>query len=94
MTFFLNFIDVSLTYNAMLISTVQQNDSVIYIYIYVYIYIYTHTHILFHSGLSQDIKYSSLCYTEGPCCLSVLHIMVFWTFLQMPLLSVMHSLDL
>ena len=22
-------------------------------------------------GLSQDIKYSSLCYTVGPCCLSI-----------------------
>ena len=23
--------------------------------------------ILFHSGLSQDIEYNSLCYTVGPC---------------------------
>ena len=78
-----------LTYNAVLISTVQQNDSVIYI-----LYIYILCHILFHYGLSQDIKYSSLYYTEGPCCLSTLRIMVCLTFLQMPLLSVMHSLDL
>ena len=41
--FFLNFIDVSLTYNAMLISTVQQNDSVIYIYVCVCVYIYIYT---------------------------------------------------
>ena len=27
-------------------------------------------HILFHYGLSQDIDYSSLCYTVGPCCLT------------------------
>ena len=27
-------------------------------------------HILFHYGLSQDIEYSSLSYTIGPCCLS------------------------
>ena len=42
----------------MLISAVQQSDSVIYIYIY------THTlfHIPFPYGLSQDIQYSSLCY--------------------------------
>ena len=28
-------------------------------------------HILFHHGLSQDFEYSSLCYTVGPCCLSI-----------------------
>ena len=28
-------------------------------------------HILFHYGLSQDVEYSSLCYTGRPC-LSVL----------------------
>ena len=26
---------------------------------------------LFHDGLSQGIEYSSLCYTVGPCCLSI-----------------------
>ena len=35
-----------------------------------YTYIYS-SHILFHYGLSQDIEYSSLCYTEGPSCLSL-----------------------
>ena len=40
-----------------LISTVQQSDSVINIYILF--------HILFDYGLTQDIKYSSLCYTVG-----------------------------
>ena len=33
-------------------------------------------HILFHYGLSQDIKDSSLCYIVGPCCLSILRIIV------------------
>ena len=33
-------------------------------------------HILFHYGLLQDIKYSSLCYTVGPCCLFILYIIV------------------
>ena len=47
----------------MLISTVQQSDSVIQIYMYIYILFF---HILFHSGLSQDIGYSSLCCTVGP----------------------------
>ena len=42
----------------MLISAVQQSDSVIHIYILFY--------ILFHYGLSQDVEYSSLYYTVGP----------------------------
>ena len=34
---------------------------------------HTHTHIiffniLFHCYISQNIEYSSLCYTVGPCC--------------------------
>ena len=41
---------------------------------------YTHTHILFHIishyGLSQNIAYSSLCYTVGSSCLSILYIIV------------------
>ena len=50
-------------------------------YIYIYIHTHTHTHIhththffhiLFHNGLSQGFEYSSLCYTVGPCCLSIL----------------------
>ena len=41
-------------------------------YIYVCVYIYNiYIYILFHYGLSQDIVYSSLCYTVGPCCLSI-----------------------
>ena len=40
---------------------------------------YTHVDIsytLFHHGLSQDIDDSSLCYTVGPCCLSLLNVIV------------------
>ena len=33
-------------------------------------------YILFHYGLSQDIEYSSLCYTVGPCCLSILYMCI------------------
>ena len=40
------------------ISGVQQSVSVIY--------------ILFHCKLLQDIEYSSLCYTVGLCCLSII----------------------
>ena len=42
----------------MLVSDVQQSDSVIHIY------------ILFHYGLSEDIEYSFLCYTVRTFCLS------------------------
>ena len=48
-----------------------------WIYNVVLIFSYTHTYILlkiiFHYGLSQDIEYSSLCNTSGPCCLSILY---------------------
>ena len=39
-------------------------------------YTYILFQIFFHYRLLQDIKYSSLCYTVGPCCLSVLYIIV------------------
>ena len=38
-------------------------------YIYIFFII---CHILFNYGLSQDIGYSALCYTVGPCGLSIL----------------------
>ena len=46
-----------------LITAVQQSDSVIHVYLFFF-------HILFLYGLSQDIEYSSLCCTGGPRCLS------------------------
>ena len=49
-----------------------------------YTHIYILSHILFHYGLSQDIEYSSLCYTVGPCCLSILYIPVFICQSQTP----------
>ena len=52
----------------MLVSAVQQSDLVIHVYVLF--------PILFHFRLLQDIEYSSLCYTVGPCCLSVLYIVV------------------
>ena len=63
--------------NAVLMSAVEQSDSVIhYIYIYTFILFY----ILFHYGLSQNIEYSYLRYTVGPCYLSTLYIIVFNKF--------------
>ena len=41
------------------------------------IHTYILFYILFHCGLSQDIGFSSLCYTVGSCCLSILKIIVF-----------------
>ena len=34
------------------------------------IYMYIHFHILFHYDLSQDVEYSPLRHTVGPCCAS------------------------
>ena len=59
----------------MLISAVQQSDSVIHTHTHIYIHILFY--ILFHYGLSQDIEHSSLCYTVGPCCLCILCMCVF-----------------
>ena len=59
----------------MLVSAVQQSDSVIYT-IYIIYNIYISFQVTFHYRLLQDIEYSSLCYTVGPCCLSILYIVV------------------
>ena len=61
--FFFNCIETWLIYNVVLISAVQQVLS--------YTYTYILFHIPFHYDLSQDIEYSSLCYTLGLCCLSI-----------------------
>ena len=55
-----------------LIFAVQQCDCYMHIYIYIYIYSYSYS---FPYGLSQDVEYSSLCYTVGPCW-PILHIIV------------------
>ena len=52
----------------MLVSGAQQSDSVIYMCVCVY--------ILFHYRLLKGIEYSSLCYTVGPCCLSVFYTVI------------------
>ena len=63
------FIEVQLIYNVVLISAVQQSDSVIHIHTFFF-------NIVFHYGLSQGIGYSSLCYTVEPGCLSILNLIV------------------
>ena len=52
------------------ISAVQKSDPVIHTYIYSFSLIIVH-HILF-----QETGYSSLCYTVGPRCLSILNVIV------------------
>ena len=51
----------------MLVSSIQQSDSVIYIHVSI---LYQ---ILFPCRLSQGIEQRSLYYTVGPCWLSVLN---------------------
>ena len=70
-------IEIQFIYNIMPVSAVQQSDSVIHIYTLFF-------YILFHYGLSQDIKYSSLCYTLGPCCSSIRYVIVCIYQLQTP----------
>ena len=41
-----------------------------------YTYIHILFYILFHYSLSQDTEYSSIFYTVGPCCLSILYIII------------------
>ena len=50
-------------HNVVLVSGVQQSDSVIHICVHRFIIF----HIRFHYGLLQDAEYSPLCYTVGPC---------------------------
>ena len=40
-------------------------------------FFYVNLNAVFHYGLSQDIEYSALCYTVGPCSLASLYIIVF-----------------
>ena len=68
-------IEIQLIYNVVLISGIQQSDSVIHTYIYIYIYLLFQ--ILFHYRLLQDTEYRSLSYRLGPFCLSVLYKVVY-----------------
>ena len=56
----------------------------VYIYIYIYIYICILFQILFPYRLLQNIEYSLLCYTVGPCWLSILYIVVCIYYSQPP----------
>ena len=56
--------------NVVLVSGVQQSDSVIHIHVSFLF------QVLFPFRLLQNIEQSSLCYTVGPCWLSILNIAV------------------
>ena len=71
--------------NVLFISTVQQNDSVIHIYTFYFIF--------FSISLSQDIEHNSLCYTVGPCYLSILCIIICICLSQTPNPSLLHPLS-
>ena len=51
----------------------NKSDSVIYIYVDIYIFF---SRFFFPYRLLQNIEYSSLCYSVGPCWLSILYIAV------------------
>ena len=55
------FFSLCFIYKVMLVSHVQQSDSVACIYLFFF-------RFFFHYRLLQVIEYGSLCYTVGPCC--------------------------
>ena len=71
-------ITVSLIYQVLLIPAVQQSDSVVHIYAFLF------KNLLFHYGLSQDIEYSSLCYTIGLDCLSIPYVKAYICYAPPP----------
>ena len=67
--------------NVVLVSGVQQSDSVIHIHVSILF------QILFPFRLLHNIEQSSQCYTVGPCWLSILNIAVCTRQSQTPSLS-------
>ena len=67
--------------NVVLVSGVQQSDSVTHIRVSILF------QILFPFRLLQNIEQSSLCYTVGPCLLSVLNIAVCTCYTTLYMLS-------
>ena len=72
--------------NVVLVSGVQQSDSVIHIHVSILF------QILFPFRLLQNIEQSSLCYTVGPCLVSILNIAVYTCQSQTPNLSLTSTL--
>ena len=72
-------IEVQLIYIVVPISGLVTAKRLIFTHMYILSF-----NILFHYDLSQEIGYSSLCYTVGLCCLSILNIIVYIYQLQIP----------
>ena len=85
---FIFLIEIYLIYSVVLVSSVEQSDSIIHIHIFILF------QILFPYKLLQNTEYHSLCYTVDPCWLSILHITVFICWSQTPNLSFPHQKDL
>ena len=71
---FLNFILHWSINHVMLVSGIQQSDSIILIHVSIL------SKILFLYSLFQSIQQSSLCYTLGPCWLSILNLWAVFLF--------------
>ena len=83
---FLFYIGVQLINNVVLVSGIQQSDSLIHIHVSVLF------QILFPFRLLQCTEKSFLCYIVGPCWLSVLNIAVCTCQSQTPNLSLLLTL--
>ena len=70
--FFLNlfFVDIQLIYNVVLISAVQQTDSVVHIYTFFFVDIFFS--MMVYPRISNIVPCTM--YTVGPCCLSILYL--------------------
>ena len=68
-TFKFIFIEVELNCNVVLITIIQQSDSVIDIYIFFFIFF---SFMVYHKILNNVF----LCCTVGPCCFSILYLPV------------------
>ena len=67
---------LELIYSVVLVSAVQKSDSVIRIHVSILF------QILFPFRLLQSIEQSFLCYTVGPCWLSILFYLFFYVWLH------------
>ena len=56
--------------NVVIVSSIQQSNSVIHLHVSIFL------QIVFPFKLSQNIEQRFLCYTVGPCWLSILDIAV------------------
>ena len=68
-------------------SSVMVSPKRLGIVLIMHIYVHSFSYIISYHGLSQETGYSSLCYTAGPHCLSILNVIVYIYQPQTPSLS-------